>query len=402
MVGSVCLVFSSLFVTLNILMRSSSSQQTDLLLRLVVEQDGFVAPHGGSRLMDGTQSIYSSAPNSDTNLVLIRAGRFFYVKVDTHGNFLEVNCDMMFNFTDEEALELAKTALSRIRKSGAINHFQYLAASKDYGEIIAFAERSIETQMLAGLVTISGWVALANFFPLFFFLWYLSKWAVKPVQVAFEKQRRFISDASHELKTPLTILNANVDMLEIETGANERLSNVRTQSARLNQLIQDLLTLAKTDEGNAKTVFSEFDLSQTILNTALEFESRAFEEGKRYEISVAERVAAVGDKQQIRQLAAILIDNAIKHSNENGRIQVTLKTEGTKPVFSVYNTGAGIPDREKGKIFDRFYRSDDSRSRETGSYGLGLSIAKAIADGHKSKITVDGKVGEWVRFSVVL
>jgi signal transduction histidine kinase len=394
MMGVLVAVFAILFAMLNIFMQTSSSRQTEQLLSYVAEQDGLLLPFRGPDARGDFPSGFNPA--------MMRAGRFFYAKADAQGSFFETNYEMMFDFTNSEALDLAKNALGRSQEKGTIDHFQYLVARKDYGHIIVFAERSIEALMLSRLAAISGWVALGTFSALLVFSLLLSKWAVKPIAAAFDKQRRFISDASHELKTPLAILNANAGVLENEVGANRSLESIKAQSERMKRLIQSLLTLAKADEGNAQTVFSEFDLSKTVLNAALEFESRAFEERTRYEVFVEEEIAYSGDPQQIRQLAAILIDNALKYSGENGQVKVALKKESGKRVFFVYNTGVGVQDQERALIFERFYRSDESRARETGGYGLGLSIAKAIADAHKGKIVVDGKAGEWVSFSVVL
>ena len=147
---------------------------------------------------------------------------------------------------------------------------------------------------------------------------------------------------------------------------------------------------------------NEFSLSSAVLNTALEFESRAFEEGKQYSCEIKENISYIGDERHIKQLVGILIDNAIRYSNTNGQIQISLKTESNHIRISVYNTGVGVMDEDHYKIFERFYRSDESRSRETGGYGVGLSIAKAIAEMHKGKIIVTGKHGEWVRFDVML
>jgi signal transduction histidine kinase len=167
-------------------------------------------------------------------------------------------------------------------------------------------------------------------------------------------------------------------------------------------LLRDLLSLAKTDEGGANIVMSEFSLSGALLNTVLEFESRAFEEKREYAYEIGENIRYTGDEKQIRQLAGILIDNAIRYSDANGKVKVTLRAENGRARFSVYNTGGGVPDAQKNKIFERFYRADESRSRDTGGYGVGLSIAKAIADAHKGRIAVSGEYGKWVRFDVML
>jgi signal transduction histidine kinase len=134
---------------------------------------------------------------------------------------------------------------------------------------------------------------------------------------------------------------------------------------------------------------------------ALEFESRAFEEGKTYEIQVQPGISLFGDEEQLKRLTSIFIDNAINYSDERGKIELTLaQTDGGRPLLSVVNTGAGIPEDERQRVFDRFYRSDASRARETGGHGLGLAIAKSIVEQHNGEITLDGQTGSWVRFTV--
>ena len=170
----------------------------------------------------------------------------------------------------------------------------------------------------------------------------------------------------------------------------------------MSSLVYDLLDLAKMDETKEQLVFSEFDLSNVVLSKSLEFECTAFESGKTFEQNITENIRYKGNEDSIRHLVSILIDNAIKHSDENGIVRVALTKSGNKNIFQVYNTGNGIKNSEKDKIFNRFYRSDESRSKVTGGYGLGLSIAKSIVDAHKGTISVDGEENKWISFTVVL
>lgn len=398
MMGVLLLVFAVVFATLNIFMYVGSYRQTKEFLKTVASEGGIVFPPRDMPSGKAPQNI--PPPRDDPEIM--RAGRFFYVKVNEGGDVIETHYDMMLDFTRDEAVGYAKSVLDGGRQEGTMDHLQYLVASKSYGKIIVFAQRSIETRMLSELTYISVWAAAGTCLVLLGVSVFLSKCAVNPVKTAFEKQRRFISDAGHELKTPLTIISANADVLKSEIGANERVSHIKAQTERMSLLIHDLLTLAKADEGGAQIIPAKFNLSRSLLNTTLEFESRAFEEEKRLDYDIGDGILYTGDEQRIKALASILIDNAIRHSNEAGKIKVTLFKENGKIRFCVYNTGAGIDEGERDKIFDRFYRSDHSRSRETGGYGLGLSIAKSIADAHKGKITVTGKSGEWVQFTVTL
>ncbi|MDR1206463.1 MAG: HAMP domain-containing histidine kinase [Peptococcaceae bacterium] len=396
--GALLLVFAAVFTVLNLSMYQASDYQAEDFLRRIAENDGFFLP---PRTKPGSTQE-RNRPKSFYNPEIMRSGRYFYAKVDSGGSVVELNLDMMFDFSRDEALEYVASVLGRGRTKGTAGNFSYLTALKPYGQIAVFAERSIEMGILEHLTRVSLWVAGITGVVLLALVVFLAEWMMNPVKTAFEKQRRFISDASHELKTPLTIISANVDVLRDEIGENTRLAHIRSQSERMSGLIHDLLTLAKTDEDKGKTIKNTFNLSGAVLNTALEFESRAFEEGKAYTYQIKENLAYTGDEKQIRQLVSILIDNAVKHSSVQGKIHVALTEDGGRPRLSVFNTGAGVSDAEKSKIFDRFYRSDESRSRETGGYGLGLSIARAIAAAHRGKITVTGAYGEWVRFDVVL
>jgi len=225
---------------------------------------------------------------------------------------------------------------------------------------------------------------------------------IKPVKDTFEKQKQFISDASHELKTPISVISANADVLENEIGHNKWLSYIKSESTRMNKLVNHLLTLARLDDAKHTYHFTEFNLGKTVLNVALPFESTAFEANIDFSLSIDDRIQYNGQKEEIMQLTAILIDNAIKHTDAGGTVKVTLKQLSGKRFLEVYNPGQGIARKEKSKIFERFYRSDEARSRSLESYGLGLSIAKSIVRNHKGKIEVQSLEGEWAKFTVTL
>lgn len=399
MMGVLLAVFAVVVATLNIMMQISSSRQTGMLLQAVVDRDGidFHMPDDMPDVsaQDGTD-IPIPAP------MMLRSGRFFYVKVGPENEIIDAHYDMIFDLILETVEGYAREVLSSGKTSGKNETFQYLVAEKDYGRIIAFAERGMEMQLLQRLIGNSLWIAGAACLVLFGFSVWLSRWAVRPVQDAFDKQRRFVSDASHELKTPLTIISANADVLEHEIGNNIRLTHIQEQSTRMNALIHDMLSLARTEERNEKAVPVRFDLSSAVLSTVLEFESRVFEEGKTLRYQIDENIFYLGNETQLKQMVAIFVDNAIKHSDESGTMEVKLALNEGKIVFTVCNTGEGIVEAEQERIFERFYRSDASRSRKTGGYGLGLAIAKSIVEHHSGKITVASKEGEWVRFRVAL
>jgi signal transduction histidine kinase len=396
--GALILIFGTVFLTLNLSVYSASERESERFMQMIADNDGLFLPGGGGFLGNPDNQLRYPGINPES----ISARRFFYVKINTNNTVLESNYDMMFDFSENDATEYINEALASNNNTGTIGSFSYLIEDKHYGRIAVFAERSVEMGMLSRLTETSLIVAGISCVLLLGLSFLLSKWMVKPVESAFNKQRRFISDANHELKTPLTIISANVDVMQNEIGYNPRFEPIRTQLARMNKLIHNLLILSKTEEADFYIVHRQFDLSKTVLNTVLELESLAFEEGKDYEYEIIDGISFTGDEDKFKQLLTILIDNAIKHSDADAKIRIILKEKSGKPHLSVYNSGTGIPDAERGKIFDRFYRCDDSRTRETGGYGLGLSVAKAVVDAHKGKIRVIGEYGKWVEFIVVL
>jgi signal transduction histidine kinase len=225
---------------------------------------------------------------------------------------------------------------------------------------------------------------------------------MKPIKTAFDKQKQFVSDASHELKTPLTVISTNADVLAGEIGENRWLNYIKSQTDRMNVLVNDLLNLTRLENNNADFIRTDFDLSKAIINTALPFECQAFESNKQFDVDVDKDLIINGSERHIKQMAAIFIDNALKYSGEGGKVRITLRKQGDKKVLTVYNTGKGIKTGEEEKIFERFYRSDQSRNRSTGGYGLGLAIAKSIIDKHKFKVHVDNNEGKNIAFVVVM
>lgn len=403
MMGVLLLVFGAIFITLNVFMRVNSTQQTEELLRTVVENDGidFARPDGppddeGLRQEDGTWR------HRDNRGLDIRSVRFFYVKFDSDGEVLDAHYDMIVDMTRQEALTYAKQVLESGKKQGTDDTFQYMAADKDYGKIVVFAEKSIEMRLLSQLIRVSVIVLAVSVPVLLLFAFLLSRWAIRPVQSAFDKQRRFISDASHELKTPLTIILANADILGSAHPDNVQLSYIRGQGLRMKQLIHDLLELARLDESSDEIHALPFDISRMVENTVLEFESLAFEAGRTLTFTIAPDITCSGEEPKLKQLVTILLDNAIKHSDERGEIGVELRRDRNRILLSVTNTGGIIQEEDREKIFERFYRSDDSRSRQTGGYGLGLAIAKSIVQAHHGRITAGTRPDGRIEFLVVL
>ena len=210
------------------------------------------------------------------------------------------------------------------------------------------------------------------------------------------------SDASHELKTPLAVISANAEVLEQDIGENEYLGYIRSEVRRTDTLVNSLLTLARLDKGAAETAMKPFDLSRALLDVTLPFESTVFEAGKTLETDIPDGITCTGSEEQIKQLAVILLSNALKYSDEGGKIEVSLKARGKQREIRVFNTGSVISPEDREHIFDRFWRADPAHGRETGGHGLGLAIAKTITDAHHGKIAVESREGFGTAFTVTL
>lgn len=221
----------------------------------------------------------------------------------------------------------------------------------------------------------------------------------RPIKDAFEKQKQFISDAGHELKTPITVINANAELLTSEDNS-KWVANIKSQTERMNLLVQDLLTLTKTEE-QTENIREDINLSELTLDNILPFEALAFEQEKLIISNITEGIHIHSNRKSVQQIINILLDNAVKHSNPNSEIIVELKKDGNKAVLTITNQGSLVKEGQEAKMFERFYRADDSRSRDSGGSGLGLSIAKSLANKNKWKIYANSVYKKSMKISIV-
>lgn len=228
----------------------------------------------------------------------------------------------------------------------------------------------------------------------------LSKWIIKPAKMSFEKQRQFIADASHELKTPLSVIMASAEALEENKNEQKWLDNIKTESDRMSKLITNLLDLATLENADNKKLYELVDLSKLAEMSILTLESLAYEKNIKLNYEIKDGIKFKCNAEEIKELLSILLDNAIKHSAKKGNIVVKLKTDKNNIILEVKNKGIPIPKDEEEKIFERFYRADKSRNRNENRYGLGLAIAKAITTNHGGKISASSKDG-YTTFTVV-
>ncbi len=333
---------------------------------------------------------------------------FYTADLDENGNVLSWRSDRDDLYTEEEIGEMALAVLKSGKASGRIGtQFYHLMDQRDENgangrQLLIVADETLEIQNARQVMKLTVLVAIAEDALLSIAAVWLIHRLVKPVDEAMEKQKQFVWDASHEMKTPLAVISANAEALAGEVGESRPLEYIQSEIRRTDQLVQNLLTLARMEKEGAQAEHRRFDLSRALLEVTLPLESAVFEAGKELQLNIPDGVTCTGDENMIKQLAVILISNAQKYSDDGGRIGVTLETRGEKRVLKVHNTGPAIPADAQERIFDRFYRADSSHNREIEGNGLGLAIAKSIVEAHKGKITVHSAEGEGTTFTVVL
>ena len=315
--------------------------------------------------------------------------RFFRVFIDMYGNAFKSVSENNAMYTDEQLAALATKVLIRGKNSGAIDHMLYTVKDESYGKLIVFMDNRITEANIRAVGLYSLIFGSMGLFLLFCMVLFLAKWLTKPIEEAFHKQKIFVSDVSHELKTPLAVITANADTLESEIGESKWLGYIKNEAYKMSGLVNNMLTLTRMETTENKLSFQRFDLTETVRGAVMPFESIAYEKQVDLSVSLQESIFLSGNQEQLGRVAAILTDNAVKYTEPGGKISVLLQQNRGKTILQVSNTGPEIPYADRKKIFDRFYRVDKARSRENGSYGLGLSIAKTIVSAHHGTISVD-------------
>ena len=317
---------------------------------------------------------------------MFQLSTFYTVAVSYEGEILETKNEQPTVYTDDDLEKLAQRIIKDGKVSGTKNNLAFYKTDKEGYVLVAFKDNTVINESAMTLfryTLIFGGTALILFF---FLSVYLARKIVNPLEDGYQKQKQFISDAGHELKTPVSVVSANAELLSREIGDNQWLQNIQYENERMGILVGQLLDLARTE--NVAPQMEHIDLSRLVAGEALPFESVAFEKGLNLNTNIAGNIGVVGNSTQLKQLVSILLDNAIRHSKEHGEVWLTLTKEHGFAKLSVINKGDEIPVEQREQIFERFYRVDTARNGEDKHYGLGLAIAKAIATSHKGNISV--------------
>ena len=309
-----------------------------------------------------------------------------------------------YDLQDEDTLlPLVTAALSADADSGVLpaQHMRYFRLEGALTVRIAFMDSTFEQATLRSLVRVCLLIGAAALLVLFGLSWLLSGFVTRPVARTWQNQQQFLSDASHELKTPLTVILSSADLLKTSAQPEQRqyVDNISVESRRMKALVENMLTLSRTESGRAAP-FAPLDLSDLVTDAALRFEPVAFEAGHPLQYDIQNGASLSGDRQQLDQLLDILLDNAVKYAAKGAPIRLTLDISGKNAVLAVENPGDPIPPDKLPHLFDRFYRVDDARTG-AGGFGLGLAIAQQIVRRHKGTITAASDARA-TRFTVTL
>ena len=327
-----------------------------------------------------------------------RLSTFYTVALGEDGSVLAVDNGGKDVCTEDELIAIARDILNENRASGRTGHLAYVVAKRPGYTLVAFMDNTVTESGMGTLLRNVLIIGLAAIVVLFFIALFLSGRIIRPLEENDRRQKQFISDASHELKTPVSVIGANAEMLSREIGDNEWLGNIVYENDRMGGLVRQLLDLSRAE--NAEAPMEEVDLSRVVTGETLAFETFAFEQGREIVSDIEDSILVKGDRPQLTQLISILLDNAVRHST-GGVIDLTLKCRGHHAALTVANAGDEIPPEKLEHLFDRFYRVDEARGDEGRHYGLGLSIAKAVAVKHGGSISADCENG-LVRFTVLI
>lgn len=361
----------------------SSERDSDRLLEVLASQEDFGPAPPWAMGDEPERGIFRRSPNEDDRLSALT----FSLRYDSEGQLKSVDLERIASVTEEEAAELGQAALDSGKSAGRLRGMKYqVVAPAPESKTVVFLDVRQERADLLRVAALSGLGGILAWCAMLALVSGLSRRAIRPIAENMERQRRFVTDAGHELKTPLAIILANTEAMELRQGESKYSRNIRAQVQRLTDLTQNLLTLARADEAGPVSGSVMVDLSRLCGESLEMFRAPAELKGIAIQSDIPPQLSVRGDEKQLGQLLSILLDNAVKYCPPEGSIRLRLEKGEKKALLRLSNSIEGGPiDTER--IFDRFYRPDSSRSRESGGFGIGLSAAQAIVRAHRGELS---------------
>ena len=421
---SVTAVLAVIVAVMNIANYINSDSEADILLALLADNGGsfgqqFPPQDSGSENGDPPEKPEGDLPelprrddpkmwfDEQRRRDLITAEtpyetRFFTVAVGSDGSTERIDTGRIAAVSTDDALAMAKNVIASGKESGYTGNFKYLVKKTDTGSLCIFIDRTRALRSVHEFMMISVLVALGAAAAVFVLIVIFSGMITKPAAESYEKQKKFITNAGHELKTPLAVINSCTEVIEMEQGESKWTKGITNQTERLSTLTNELVALARMDEGSAKLTFETFPLSETVAEILDPFSLMAERKGLGFTADIQPGITFKGDRSMTAKLCSILADNAVKYTPEGGSIHFTLSAKGRHITLSSENTAEGIAKGAHPELFDRFRRGDSSHSSETPGYGIGLSMAQSIAAAHGGRTEAVSKDGKSLTITVRL
>lgn len=388
---SVLVVFAVIFLGIYCFMMRQLNETMDALTDRISANDGKFPEWIGPDPPVGTSDFITVETSFST--------RFFTVRFDENGRVKAVDVSSVAAITEKTAEEYGIKTYKNGQTRGWVENYRYKRYDTEQGTAIVYVDGYMNQFMSKRLIVSAGIVLIISALTIWVIVVFFSKRAVRPVAEGYERQKQFITDANHELKTPLTLVLTNLDILEAEIGENEWLSDIRSEGERMNTLVNQLVILARMDEERNNLEIKRFSMSDMVEDAVSEFQMLALERGKNLTAKVDADVNYFGDETAVYKVVSILLDNAIKYCDAGGEIIFGLEKR-KHPVLYVENTYADVNRTELDKLFDRFYRADKARTF-IGGFGVGLSIAKAIVSQHKGDISAYKSDENHIGFKII-
>ena len=327
--------------------------------------------------------------------------RYFIVWIGTGGSAKSADLSFIASIDAVDALELGERAWSMGRERGSLSGYRFLCCVIDSEDAIVFIDSSRDMASFRSFALASAVASFAGLAAVAAILVPVSSIVVRPIEESQERQRRFVTDASHELKTPLAIISSSADVIEIENGPSEWVDSIRHQVGRLSELTSKLVALSRAEEGTAAMKVADFNLTAVAEEVANEFDPVAIANGKTLSVRITPATTARGDKALVRQVLSLLLDNALKYSSDGGEVRLNVSARRGHARISVWNTVDEIEQGDHPELFERFYRTDEARSSD-GGHGIGLAVVSAIAEAHGGTVSAQSSDGRSLEIVVTL
>lgn len=396
---SLILVLTVIMGTLYVLNYRRITRDADNLLSILLDNNG-TFPKPDSQKADGPDQ---ERPKQEISPEAPYATRYFTVRLSTEdGSVLSVDTGKIAAVDESQASDYAARLWISGKSQGFVDTYRYGVREGSDETLYAFLDCRQDLSTFRSFLISGGLICFLGLASVLVLLIFFSGRVVAPVAESYARQKCFITDAGHEIKTPITIIDADAEVLTAEIGDNEWVRDIQAQTRRLASLTQDLIYLSRMEEGANSMTMIDFPFSDMVSETVSSFHAPAMTGNKQLHVQIRPMISIRGDEKALRQLVTVLMDNALKYCPEHGDIYVHLEHYGKNVQLTITNTASNISRNQLPHLFERFYRGDASHSSQTKGYGIGLSIARAVTAAHRGRIAASSSDGHSLTITVTL